>query len=234
MSIIVDWQESLLKDFTLKSNSKYIAMYLRTFMNAKSDMAWPSLTRIVGETGLSKATVCRHLDNLENSGWISRNRGTVGKNTEYIAVLPSRIKGQLGSLTVGLSGEEVVSPRDRGSLTMRQEVVSPRDTNNQVNNQVITNSDFDAKFEQFWSVYPVKKSKKSARLKFVKLKPDIQDKAIANVKTRAKHDPQWLSGYAPHPATYVNGECWDDVWKKDKAKTNGRANPNQLVEGVDY
>ncbi|XQA72090.1 hypothetical protein ACM9XA_11365 [Xanthomonas sacchari] len=48
----------------------------------------------------------------------------------------------------------------------------------------------------------------------------LADKIIAEVKARAKADPQWLKDggdYVPHPATYINGRRWEDQWRKGGA-----------------
>lgn len=196
---VVDWQESMLKDDELTAYAKFLGMYLRTFMNGKNEMAWPSLARIVCETSISKNTVCRHLEILENAGWIARNRGSLGKNTQYTAVIPEN-----GSVRAGLAGPEVVSERHKGSVRETLEVVSERDTNKQVNNQVITNS---AKFDEFWLLYPAKKAKAEAKKKFNRLKPSEQLSAIANLKTRKWPDDHQ---FIPHPTTYINQKRWED------------------------
>jgi hypothetical protein len=80
-------------------------------------------------------------------------------------------------------------------------------------------------FETFWSEYPVKKTKKKAQQKFSKLKESVQLQIIEDVKKRKEHDQQWLSGYIPHPTTYLNGERWEDeidtrqVGSKNKSVT---------------
>jgi hypothetical protein len=82
-------------------------------------------------------------------------------------------------------------------------------------------------FSQFWDSYPKKVDKKKAHAKFMKLKPEVQVAIIANVQTRAKQDKQWLSGFAPNPTTYLNGERWEDMW--EPVSTN-----KKMEHGVDY
>lgn len=74
-------------------------------------------------------------------------------------------------------------------------------------------------FDRFWSAYPRKVAKGAARKTWQKLSPDKDqaDKIILAVDAQkrwrkrerdAKHDdklPDWK-----HPATWLNGECWDD------------------------
>ena len=64
-----DWSECVLNT-NLPSNSKYLALYLATFMNKKNDMAWPSQSRISHDTGLTEPTIRKHLKLLNDNGWL--------------------------------------------------------------------------------------------------------------------------------------------------------------------
>ena len=76
-----NWVQLVKKSSGLEANSKYIALYLATFMNAEHDMAWPSLTRIADETGLSRPTIVKHINFLVDAGWLikSKHLTTSGK-----------------------------------------------------------------------------------------------------------------------------------------------------------
>lgn len=65
-------------------------------------------------------------------------------------------------------------------------------------------------FDEFWNIYPVKKSKKTAEKKWVKLKPDVQEIIISDIPKRFAEDDQWIKGFIPHPTTYLNQERWND------------------------
>lgn len=126
---VVKWLELIWKT-DLPPNAKYLAAYLRTFMNDKSDMAWPSYARIVSETGLSKSTVAKYLEFLDGQQWLIRDKGNSTKNTRYHASIPQKVSQDLienaigGSTTHGLR-----STRDGLG------VVRETDTNKQVNKQ---------------------------------------------------------------------------------------------------
>ena len=88
---IIDWLEAIWKT-DLPSNSKYVAAYLRTYMNAKRDLCWPSVGRISKETGLSEQTVRRHLRSLEETEWLVIERtlgGHFGETNKYLANIPN-------------------------------------------------------------------------------------------------------------------------------------------------
>jgi hypothetical protein len=68
-----------------------------------------------------------------------------------------------------------------------------------------------ARFDEFWSVYPIKRGKKTARDKWVQKRLDGKaDELIADVCKRLVSDRQWLDGFAPHAATYLHQERWQD------------------------
>jgi len=80
-------------------------------------------------------------------------------------------------------------------------------------------------FENFWSIYPRKVSKKKALQAWKKLKPDSElvGKILLAVK-KAKISKEWTKDggqFIPHPATYLNQERWEDKltipfeWGKD-------------------
>lgn len=144
---IINWMNCIwITD--LPPNAKYIACYLRKFMNDYHDMSWPSYSRIISETGLARSSVAKYLAMLESEGWIKRDK-TIGKSTTYIAVLPAGIESGLVKLSEGM--ERLVrqsnhneyntsTPRELGSTTGELELVRHANTNNQYNKQAINNN----------------------------------------------------------------------------------------------
>ena len=69
----------------------------------------------------------------------------------------------------------------------------------------------DERFDEFYSIYPKKVDGKGARKRWMTRGLDkIADILIADVKNRTENDAQWLSGYIPNPATYLNNDRWED------------------------
>lgn len=133
---VMKWLELIWKS-DLPPNSKYIASYLRTFMNEKNDMAWPSYSRITTETGLSKSTVAKYLSVLEESGWLLRERGNSKLNTRYFSNIPQKVTDEIiKNVSQGSAPDELGSAR--GELRSAPDglgVVRETDTNKQYNNQ---------------------------------------------------------------------------------------------------
>lgn len=71
---------------------------------------------------------------------------------------------------------------------------------------------FSLLFEQFWKHYPVKKNKMRAWKIWKRKKyDDIATLILEDIEKRQKSDSQWQDPtYIPHPATYLNGELWND------------------------
>ena len=69
-------------------------------------------------------------------------------------------------------------------------------------------------FEQFWAVYPKKRSKGQARKAWAKLNPDEQLLTrILDAVERAKTSGDWAKDggkFIPYPATWLNAEGWLD------------------------
>lgn len=89
-------------------------------------------------------------------------------------------------------------------------------------------------FERFWKAYEVKRkgSKFDAQKIWTRLKlEDHADKLIADVQNRIEHDRQWLDGYSPHAATYLNKRGWTAEVSTEGAKRNGRADRSDTERG---
>lgn len=69
----------------------------------------------------------------------------------------------------------------------------------------------DPRFQQFWARYPHKVSKKKACTAFFKaLKRTTFEQLMAGLECYLTQDRRALDGYVKDPATWLNGDCWDD------------------------
>ena len=71
-----------------------------------------------------------------------------------------------------------------------------------------------ALFDRFWAEYPRKDDKKNAQRAFLRIKPDEETlQGMLAALRRQKNSRQWLDAggrYIPLPATWINGERWND------------------------
>lgn len=132
----LDWTGVILET-DLPHYCKSLSMYLARFMNKDQDMAWPSLTRISNELNLSRPTVVKHLDILENHGWIIRDRGNSGKNTRYIIAFPKPIENKINDVPLTSKGDELVNEVNQGSKSHELEVVNEVNPNKPLNKPII-------------------------------------------------------------------------------------------------
>lgn len=72
-----------------------------------------------------------------------------------------------------------------------------------------------SRFNEFWSVYPNKKSRQEAEKSWRKQKLDARaDDLIAHVRLMSATDSDWKRGYAPMGSTYLNQARWEDIPKR--------------------
>lgn len=103
-------------------------------------------------------------------------------------------------------------PRPAGSP--RHRPVSPRDsegvTTTPLYEPVKNRSTTDSCFDEFWTVYPLRKSKGQARTAWAKAVKKEQPEAIIAAAARYRDDPSRKPNYTAHAATWLNGERWLD------------------------
>lgn len=95
----------------LTSQQKLLACFLRKHLHGNKLMCFPSKTRMVAETGLTKKTVRKHINLLEDLGWISIERSNGGRNNRYTI----QGKNVTGSNSTLVRGEN--NPSNRGDKT---------------------------------------------------------------------------------------------------------------------
>lgn len=80
-------------------------------------------------------------------------------------------------------------------------------------------------FEDFWSLYPRKTSKKTAMKSWVRINPnEVLRVKIMTALTLHNKSEQWTKDdgrFIPHPATWLNQERWEDEMKPSKPKVGG-------------
>ena len=81
------------------------------------------------------------------------------------------------------------------------------------------------RFEGFWRMYPVKKSKQAAIRAWDSLRPDDRLLAVmGHALQRQLASPEWQRKLReeggqgiPYPATWLNGRRWEDEAQPDRA-----------------
>jgi len=75
----------------------------------------------------------------------------------------------------------------------------------------------DEQFAAFWRSYPRRISKGNARKAFDKaIKKTTLENMLKAITEYVARKPEKID--FKHPATWLNGECWDDEWEPTQAK----------------
>lgn len=98
----------------------------------------------------------------------------------------------------------------------------------------------ESRFDEFWAVYPRKVAKGDARRAWVKAIRVAGADEIIGGASRYAADPNRTAEYTAHPASWLNGERWEDdalpVRTNGKPQTKPdpvRADPNMAPLGCD-
>lgn len=90
-------------------------------------------------------------------------------------------------------------------------------------------------FDAFWQVYPVKKGKQAALKAWARLKltPEAVDAVLFKLRQQVERDDDWLRGFAPHPATYLNGARWNDEIAQPRVRGGpAPAEPSKTMQAI--
>ena len=114
MSYTPSITNELIRDKSLKANTKILLLVLMTYEN-KEGFAYPSQSRLIEETGLSKNTLLKCLNELEEKGYIKRVKEK-GENNKYY--INSSIKIDTSTSIKINTSEDITSIKNdtRGSI----------------------------------------------------------------------------------------------------------------------
>ncbi len=91
-------------------------------------------------------------------------------------------------------------------------------------------------FAAFWQQHPIKKGKLAAQAAWNRLKANSEliDTIMHDMSNRKQNDRQWVEGFAPHPATYLNGARWtDEIEPLTNKKTGVQSKQADNSDGSD-
>lgn len=75
----------------------------------------------------------------------------------------------------------------------------------------------EEQFESFWKSYPRRVAKGAARKAFDKaIKKTTLESMLKAITEYVAKKPEKID--FKHPATWLNGECWDDEWEPSQAR----------------
>lgn len=147
-------------------------------------------------------------------------------NDIYERIFGSVQGGRFGNVPEGSSGNvhegkslTINTGTDTGTNTIVQ-----NNTNDGVKTPSMVQKEYDqAVFDKFWSAYPRKVAKGDARKAFNKVIKTVPLHVLIDSVEKHKKSEQWKDPkFIPHPATWLNGERWEDDVTKPVAQGGGQ------------
>ncbi|MBD1586713.1 helix-turn-helix domain-containing protein [Pseudomonas typographi] len=173
---------------------------------------WPSYQHIADQCEISRSTVKVHIRELEKAGLLRREfrrNGELNQSNVFHLTLENGAADARGGASENPPGASE-NPGGRAAA-------APRTSHSfePVNEPTpLCKPDPMEGFDQFWKLYPKKRSLKDAKKAWAKLKPDAelrQTLITALGRQRLQHDWTKSDGqYVPLASTWLNGEKWND------------------------
>lgn len=191
--------------------------------NNETGYCYASKEQLRNHIGVSNGQIYKMIDNLEKRGLIKKHKDTGHlKTTEKWMQVERGDSLQKMENDSPKNGDELLQKMEtltiKGEIEGRDEVKKTSKKESSVSievveAEVIKEPTGEKAFEEFWEYYPLKKAKGRARVAFrlaIK-KTDIQTMLCA--LDNNKRSKKWMENngkFIPHPATWLNDECWDD------------------------
>ncbi|MFK0086397.1 helix-turn-helix domain-containing protein [Pseudomonas sp. NPDC090755] len=217
--------ELMVKAMKIKVGNPLRKLVLVKLADNASDQGecWPSYQHIAAQCEIDRSTVRKHIKQLEAQGLlrIENREGPKGNSTNlYFLTLSGvgRNSTPVGPESTGVGPQPIppVGPESTRISHSSEPVKEPKPMC------------MDAPgFEQFWKLYPKKKSRKDALKAWNKLNPDAELQTLM-ITALSQHcvSRDWTKDagqYIPMASTWLNGERWTDVLQSAGATTQGGA-----------
>ena len=116
MSYTKNITNELIRDKNLKANTKILLLVLMTYENIETGYSYPSHSRLKEETGLSKVTLLKCLNELEERGYITIKKSNGENNKYYInADIKNNTNTKISTGTKNSSAEISTDTRTKNS-----------------------------------------------------------------------------------------------------------------------
>lgn len=185
---------------------------------------WPSYQHVADQCEIDRSTVRKHIKQLAAQGLlrIENREGPKGNSTNLYYLTLSGV----GRNSTPVGPESTgVGPQPTGGVGPESTRTShPSEPVNEPKPMCTSVADG---FEQFWKLYPKKKSRKDALKAWNKINPDAELQAVM-ITALAQHcvSRDWTKDagqYIPMACTWLNGERWHDVLQPAGASAQGSA-----------
>ena len=92
-------------------------------------------------------------------------------------------------------------------------------------------SERDEQFKRFWEIYPKRRAKKTAERAWKKIKLSQAPTILAAVERWTKTEEWKREGgrFIPYPATFLNGERWEDIAEESQRQEARQGQEREMV-----
>lgn len=232
---IWSWRQAIAKA-KLEPTTKLVLYTLANYMNEHGQGCYPSLDTIQEESGLARATVCKHLDLSIQAGFLSKKiHGYTGQGwarNEYIASYPISLQGS----------SAIEPPLEKGSSIDDTKAVQPVNSISPYNTPVLIKEKIQKKknkytleFEDFWKEYPPNDGSKKKAFecyeKAIKKENQNGNDITRTITDAARDYRQYLERtsadrkFTAHASTWLNQSRWETRYAELGTNTgiNGNA-----------
>lgn len=214
--VTTDLRFSIVPHWIIKRDisDRAIRLYavLARFADAETAQAFPGRTRLSKELKCSLRSVDRAVVELEDIGAIrkrQRVKDGVYQSSLYTVVRIEPVSGvarprDMDDATPCQDGHDPVSPVAHITRTTELEPLKLQPLND------ISATEFDSKFDEWWSVYPNRKGKGAAKTAYKKALKKVSHELLLDSARRYRDDPNREQQFTPYPQKWLNEERWED------------------------
>lgn len=198
------WQQAV------RSTEKLVLLSLADRAD-ETHCCYPSISRLVLDTGLNRKTIMIAIKALSGSRRIEVIKRN-GASTVYRLVGVGdrhQTSTEIGTGPKSGTGTKLGTPPVPKTVPGPVPNLVPKSTNEPTNNLPRVNC--CARFAEFWAEYPAKVGRKLVLAKWKARRLDhLADRIILDVRRRKESDTRWRAGFIPNPLTYINQDRWED------------------------
>lgn len=174
---------------------------------------YPGQEKLAERVCVSKRTIIRTLQSLEDLGLIRRERRSRSDGTRTSDLF---ILGPSDNLSRDTSGRDKVP-----TVSPQEPPVEPSERTT----DVVLYTREACTFEEFWAVYPRREAKGAARRAWDGAVKRALPAVVIAGAVRYRDDPNRDAGFTAHPSTWLNQDRWEDDPLPARISTARRLSP---------
>jgi DNA-binding transcriptional regulator YhcF (GntR family) len=218
---------AIMPDWVIELDISHTAFKLYAVLARYADnvthQAFPSLETLADRLGCTERTIRRAVDELVAKGAITKhNRGRYNSSLYTVMTTPPKLTKMSADVTQ--MSDEVTNLSKRSDTDVQVTITT------ELEPKELEPLNIEG-FDEFWSIYPLKREKPKAKRAFLKAAKRAKgiDRIIAGA-VAYRDDPNRDDMYTKYPTSWLNADCWEDgPLPVRKRKTSAVDNALKLV-----